>query len=97
MKRSEFLAIIPCLSAIPFIGTDIIKNEKGIFIQNPEVSKDSKFTFSNYNPTEIELRIYYKNEYIGNAMTTRIDWENSFSGQKRCTIEGQVIGGLLIS
>jgi hypothetical protein len=36
MKRSDFLAIIPSLSAIPFIGKDIVKKSDRIEIFSPE-------------------------------------------------------------
>jgi hypothetical protein len=36
MKRSDFLAIIPSLSAIPFIGKDIIRKSDRIEIFQPE-------------------------------------------------------------
>lgn len=40
MKRSEFLAFIPALSAIPLIGKDIIKHKDKIEIFSPEEAKD---------------------------------------------------------
>lgn len=39
MKRSEFLAFIPAISALPFIGKDIIQHKDKIEIFSPEEAK----------------------------------------------------------
>lgn len=35
MKRSDFLALIPALSATPLLAKNFVKSDKGIFLESP--------------------------------------------------------------
>lgn len=72
MKRSDFLAIIPALSAIPFLGKNIVKTDGGIFIEKPkpiEIVQD----FSDFNPWDIDVELHYKGRKIGECYLTNIN------------------------
>jgi len=72
MDRRNFLAFIPTLSAIPFIGTDLIKTESGILLQNPEIQP--KATISSVRSIfDIEVRLYNQGQHIANAQITHFN------------------------
>jgi hypothetical protein len=69
MKRSDFLAFIPALSAIPLIGKNIVKTDGGIFIEKP-VPIIEKANFSDFNPWDMEVQLWWKGRKIGDCYMT---------------------------
>lgn len=70
MDRRNFLAIIPSLSAIPFIGKDIVKKSDRIEIYQPEEVNDYAKQLSN---TDTYLAVVINGKVIGTAFMTSID------------------------
>lgn len=75
MKRSDFLAIIPALSAIPLLGKNITKTESGIFIEKP-VPIIEKVDLSDFNPWEMEIQLWWKGRKIGDCYLTHFEIKN---------------------
>lgn len=74
MDRRNFLAIIPSLSAIPFIGKDIVKKSDRIEIYQPEEVNDYTKQLSN---TDTYLAVVRNGKVIGTAYMTSIDISNN--------------------
>jgi len=69
MKRGEFLAIIPSLGALPFMGKEIIKEDRRIIIEQPkqiEVVQEIP-TLDEYDKSKFQLLAVYDGKVIGSA------------------------------
>lgn len=82
------------MAALPFIGKDIVKNENGIFIQNAEIVKPEKFTYTGFNPLEMEVRLYYHGQNVGQAVLTNVQLNAPLNGPNECKISATVIGDI---
>ena len=70
MKRLDFLAIIPSLSAIPFIGKEIIQKSDRIEIFQPEQMKDEiKSLYSE----ECEIHIVKNGRVLAQGFVTSVN------------------------
>jgi len=85
MKRSDFLAIIPALSAIPLIGKNIVKTDAGIFIEQPEPVSMS--IPSNFDPMRLNVRLYDMDQHVGSAWIENFSWQAPFRMPGECKIE----------
>lgn len=96
MDRRNFLAFIPAISAIPFIGKNIEKTESGIFITKPEpITTNAAWIPSDINPMRLQVRLYHDEQQVGQAYITAFHfWNESIdttcrdSGGARTTIPG---------
>lgn len=97
MDRRNFLAFIPTLSAIPFIGKNIEKTDSGIFISKPELcTLDQPIGMpSNIDPMKLEVRLYNGNKKVGEAYIREFNiWNETIdiscrdSGGARTIIQG---------
>lgn len=74
MNRSQFLAIIPSLGALPFLGKDIIKEDKRIIIEQPkqiEVVQNIP-SLDEYDKSRFQLLAVYDGKVIGSASMREI-------------------------
>lgn len=76
MNRSDFLAMIPALSAIPFIGKNIVKTDGGIFIEKPVPIKTYNHIPTDFNIHKLEVRIFANNQQVGTASIDAINVTN---------------------
>ena len=110
MKRSDFLAIIPALSAIPLLGKNIVKTEGGIFIEKPLPIKIAQ-SLDGFNPWEIDVHLMYRGRKIGECFITQYNMHNDhietscadnedakilLTGNQSMTIEATLKGALEI-
>ena len=68
MKRSDFLAIIPSLSAIPFIGKEIIRKSDRIEIFQPE-EMEKEINYSH----DTELHIVKNGRILAKGFITAVE------------------------
>lgn len=76
MDRRNFLAFIPTLSAIPFIGKDIIKTKSGILIADPVPHIKPAIVAARINPMDLEVRLFSEGKHVGNAFIRTIEWSS---------------------
>ena len=72
MDRRNFLAFLPSISAIPFIGKEIIQNESGIHIIKPTPIIESGI-YDGFDPHKVEIRLYQEGKHIANAYMTEFN------------------------
>lgn len=88
MDRRNFLASIPALSAIPFIGKDIQRTESGILIVQPE-QVDQCIDLKEWQ--KIECRLYQYGNHIGDALITNLTFEAEIYKPTVGMLEAQII------
>jgi hypothetical protein len=76
MKRSDFIASIPMLSAIPFIGRNIEQTEAGIFIEKPVPLLPITNVPHLTDFRQLDVRLLLKDVEIGRAYITEIKFFN---------------------
>ncbi len=110
MKRSDFLAIIPALSAIPLLGKNIVKTDGGIFIEKPIPIIPSIPAISNWY--DIDVQLWVGDQQVGSGKLTQLtmtggmyettcrdnDGANVYlPGSQEITFEGYLDGPLNIT
>lgn len=100
MDRRKFLAFIPAVSALPFVGAEVLQTESGILLKKPEpievVKKISKFDFS-----KISFQLMQEGVVIGKGYVTQLSMEQELDRElnmpmNRSIEVGGVINGALI-
>lgn len=74
MDRRNFLAVIPSLGALPFLGKDIVKEKNRIIIEEPkqiEVVQEMP-RVSDYQQDKFQILICYDGKVVGTANRTNI-------------------------
>lgn len=84
MNRKEFLAIIPALGSLPFIGKQIIKEEKKIIIEEPkEIEIVHDIPPCSIEPSKLTFLMCYDGKVIGSATQTEVGmsegWMDGYS------------------
>lgn len=78
MKRRNFLAYLPSVSAIPLIGTDIISTPEKVEIIKPtpiEVEQVRNNTINDFDWKKAVVKIEYNGATISEGMLTSISRE----------------------
>lgn len=94
MDRRKFLAFMPTISAIPFVGTDFIETENGILLKDPNKAEMVK-EIPDFDFNKVELHLVQEGFTIGKAILTNVNIESSHYGNQSATIEAQIRGQLL--
>lgn len=90
MDRRNFLASIPALSAIPFIGKYIQRTESGILIVQPEqVDQYTGIDIKGWQ--HIECRLYQYGKHIGDARINNITVDCPLAGPTQAFIEAELL------
>jgi hypothetical protein len=88
MDRRNFLAFIPTLSAIPFIGKDIVKTESGILIADPVPHVKPGIVATRINPMDLEVRLFSEGKHVGNAFISAINFSSPI--ESTCRDDGGI-------
>lgn len=96
MERRKFLAFIPTLSAIPFIGKDIIQNEAGIHIIKPTPIIQPGIS-DGFDPMKVEIRLYQEGQHIANAYLTSMTLNQPIFGMRSIEFSGVVDGEMVFN
>lgn len=91
INRRSFLALIPSLSAIPLIGTDIIQEKDKVTIIKPEPVKIEPPRLTSFDMTRCRLQLVYdKNQIIGEGYLTHMSITAEMFGDRTIEISGQL-------
>lgn len=90
MKRSDFLAFIPSIAAIPLLGKNIVKTDGGIFIEKP-VPLVTNIPDS-FNPMNLQVRLFYEGEDVGSAVIDNFTINAPLNSYMETKIECRVLG-----
>jgi len=76
MKRRNFLAFMPAISAIPFVGVDIIKKENKIEIIKPKLIEKSSDLF---DINKCEVHLVQEGRLLGKGHLTNVDISQEYA------------------
>lgn len=80
MNRRNFLAFIPTLSAIPFIGTDIIQKPDKIEIIKPEAfNAKEESDYEIFDFSKCEIQIVQNGKIMGRGYLTELSIDAPFN------------------
>lgn len=99
MKRSDFLAIIPALSAIPLLGKNIVKTDGGIFIEKPkpiEIVNDMSSIRDNWMDLECVIVHRETQKTVAQAYITNFTMTAAMNGPSEITLEATVNGAFIL-
>lgn len=74
INRRDFMALIPSLGALPFIGKEIIKEDKRIIIEEPKIieSTNSIPDVSAFDNSKLTVLLCYDGKVIGSANRSEV-------------------------
>lgn len=75
MDRRNFLAIIPSLSAVPFIGKDIVKEKDKIILYNP-TPKIIQSVPMDWDIRDLRAKLYLNGQEIAEAYVVHLEVNN---------------------
>jgi hypothetical protein len=91
-SRRGFLSFIPALGAIPFIGTEVIKEKSRIILLEPEpIIKPNPVTMNDFNLMDCEVKLMYKGQEVSCGFITNLTIGAPIYGPTEINLEAKMM------
>jgi hypothetical protein len=83
MNRRNFLAYIPALGALPYVGSEILKTDSGIVLQKPEPIEVVN-EMPTFDMAKIEFHLVQEGITIAKGYCTQLNYASGVRRIGRC-------------